>query len=183
MDERKQLLTDKIKAIASPASVFIIIIGIGLIAAGTLSIIAAFIVQSKGLPDSGKVLIFLTEGRNKQSVAGMLVSQALLTWLEANVMFVIGRMLKKIAKDGMPFKPLGKSFRTCGILLMLGFFAPSLIGSAVTGILCMISGDPTSWEFRFDLHAYLIIIAIIVLILSVIFQYGEMLQQEYDDTI
>lgn len=183
MDERKQLLTGKIKAIARPSTAFVIIIGIALLAAGTLAVIGAFIVQNKGIPEKGKIFVFLAEAKNKQSAAGMLVSQAILLWLEANVLFEIGRMLKKIAVDGMPFKPLSKSFRVCGLLLMIGMIAPSLIGSAVTGVLCQMSDDPLSWEIKFDLHLDLLVIAVIVLILSVIFEYGAMLQQESDDTV
>lgn len=183
MEERKEQLTGKIKAIASPARIFVIIVAIILLAAGTMSMIGAFLVQMKGLPESGSVLHTLVAGKNKQSAAGVLVNSALLIWIEANVLFEVGRMLGKISEDGIPFKPLGKSFRKSGILLMIGQFAPSLIGNAVTGVLCFLSSDPLSWEFRFDVHLDLLVVAIIVLILSSIFEYGALLQQESDETL
>lgn len=184
MDERKQQLIEKIKAISKPARAFIIVFAIVLLGFGTLAMVGAVITEVKGLPTDAKLpRLFEAEGKTKEITAGLLTAKALTSWVEANVLFVIGRMLGKIAETGMPFQPLGKSFRTCGVLLMLGSVAPSFIGSAVTGVLCQVSDDPLSWEFRLSLNTELLVVAVIVLILSNIFEYGALLQQETDDTV
>lgn len=183
MDERKNEVIGKIKATSAPARAFVIIVGILLLAYGMLNMIGAFIVQSKGLPTGSGMLKLIGKVSTKEEAAGLMVSRALLVWLEANVLFELGRMLRKIADDGLPFKPLGKSFRVCGMLLMIGMFVPTLIGSAVTGILCQLSDAPLSWSLVFDLRLDLLLTAFIVLILSRIFEYGALLQQEADDTV
>lgn len=183
MQDRKEKATDMIKATAAPARVFLIIVGIILLAAGTTAMAAAFIVQSKGLP-SGNGLLGIHVAETKQQAAGILVAKALLIWLEANVLFEIGRMFGRIAEDGLPFKPLGRSFRICGVLLMIGMFLPDLIGFAVTSVLCRLSSEAITWELSFSmLHIDLLMIAVIVLVLSRIFEYGALLQQESDDTV
>lgn len=182
MQDRKEKATSMIKATADPARVFLIIVGIILLVAGTGAMAAAFIVQSKGLPSNGPMGIHVAE--TKQQAAGILVAKALLIWLEANVLFEIGRMFGRIAEDGLPFKPLGRSFRICGVLLLIGMFLPELIGFAVTSVLCRLSSEVITWELSFSmLHIDLLMIAAILLVLSRIFEYGALLQQESDDTV
>lgn len=183
MDKRKKDILDNIKATASPARVFVIIGAIFLLAAGTLSMICAFYVQSKGIPSGHRFVLLAVEGDSKEQVVGWAVTTALLSWLEANVLLEIGRMLRRIAQDGLPFKPLGRSFRICGVLLMIAMFVPDLIGSVVTGILCRINEQAIGWSLGFDLRLDLLIIAFIVLVLSRIFEYGALLQQESDETL
>lgn len=182
MQDRKEKATGKIKATAAPARVFLIIVGIILLAVGTTAMAGAFIVQSKGLP-SGNGLLGIHVAETKQQAAGILVAKALLIWLEANVLFEIGRMFGRIAEDGLPFKPLGRSFKICGVLLMIGMFLPDLIGFAVTCVLCRLGSEVISWELSFNMHLELLMIAVIVLVLSRIFEYGVLLQQESDDTV
>ena len=50
MDERKQQLIEKIKAISKPARAFIIVFAIVLLGFGTLAMVGAVITEVKGLP-------------------------------------------------------------------------------------------------------------------------------------
>lgn len=184
MQNRKEKATDMIKRTAAPARVFLIVVGIILLAGGTCAMAGAFIVQSKGLPsDNGLLSLVVKVVETKEQAAGILVAKALLIWLEANMLFEIGRMFGRIAEDGLPFKPLGRSFRICSVLLMIGMFLPDLIGSAVTGVLYQFSDETFSWALNFNMHLDLLMIAVILLVLSRIFEYGALLQQESDDTV
>lgn len=69
------------------------------------------------------------------------------------------------------------------MLLMIGIFLPDRIGSAVTGVLCQFSDETISRALKFNIRIAPLIIAVIVLVLSRIFEYGALLQQGSDDTV
>lgn len=96
----------------------------------------------------------------------------------AAIIASIAKMFRFISKDGMPFTEITvKYIRSIAVLCLVNAFLPNIIISTAEVIF------GTSDKFRFDADLGYIAVFMILLTVGKIITYGQMLQQESDETL
>lgn len=98
--------------------------------------------------------------------------------LFAIMMFFASRMFRQISADGTPFRIESvRRMKRIAILLLINAVLPNLVQ-------CLIVGFSVSWKASsFSLGLSSLFLGLIFYLLTQIFSYGCILQQESDDTV
>lgn len=111
------------------------------------------------------------------------------------LMYYVSKAFRKILapmKDGRPFETgISENLKKVGWLILIGGFLSELVGVVARILLIkaysidtlFTSAAITKTEFVFTMNFDFVLIACVVFFLSYIFTYGQVLQQESDETL